>query len=70
MLEDRVKSPALGEGCIRVGIARREAFSDAPPSADMRCLEPWAESVVSFAVATGTEWIEDYPGEKTRIMKW
>ncbi|HKI49523.1 MAG TPA: hypothetical protein VKA69_09345 [Desulfobacteria bacterium] len=33
MLEDKLKSLALDEGCIRVGIARKEAFSDAPPSA-------------------------------------
>ncbi len=68
MLEDQLKSLALDEGCIRVGIARKEAFSDAPPSADMNYLEPWAESVVSFVITTGTDWIEDYLGKKTRMV--
>ena len=59
-LEDRLKSLAIEEGCIRAGVARRETFSEAPPSADMRYLKPWAEAVVSFAVSTGTDRIEDY----------
>lgn len=33
MLEDQLNSLALDEGSIRVGIARKDAFSDAPPSA-------------------------------------
>ena len=40
MLEKELKELALGEGCIRAGIALREAFSEAPPSADMRYLRP------------------------------
>lgn len=68
MLEDKLKSLALNEGSLRAGIARRSAFSGAPPSADMRCVEPWAESVVSFALTTGTDWIEDYLGKKTRMV--
>ena len=51
-----------------MGIARRDAFFEAPPSADMRFLEPWAESVISFAITTGTDWIEDYLGKKTRMV--
>ncbi len=68
MFEDKLKSLALDEGCLRVGIARRDAFSEAPPSADMRYLEPWAESVIAFAITTGTDWIEDYLGKKTRMV--
>ena len=44
MLETELKELALKEGSIRTGIARREAFSEAPPSADMRYLKPWASS--------------------------
>ena len=32
MLETELKELALGEGSIRAGIARREAFTEAPPS--------------------------------------
>jgi epoxyqueuosine reductase len=67
-LEDGLKSLAIDEGCIRAGIARREAFSEAPPSADMRYLKPWANAVVSFAVTTGTDWIADYLGKVTRMV--
>ncbi len=67
-LEDGLKSLATEEGCVRAGIARREAFSEAPPSADMRYLEPWANAVVSFAVTTGTDWIADYLGKVTRMV--
>lgn len=68
MLEDELKSLAVKEGAIRVGIARREAFSDAPPSADMRHEKPWANAIVSFAVTPGTEWIEGYLGKLTRMV--
>ncbi len=68
MLEQELKSLALEEGCVRVGIARREVFSEAPPSADMRYERPWANSVISFALTTGTEWIEDYLGKVTRTV--
>ena len=68
MLESDLKERALREGGIRAGIARREAFSEAPPSADMRYLRPWANAVVSFAVTTGTEWIPDYLGKVTRMV--
>ena len=68
MLEAELKSLAMGEGCVRVGFARKEAFSEAPPSADMCYLEPWAEAVVSFAITTGTNWIEDYLGKVTRMV--
>ena len=67
-LEDELRSLAIEEGCIRAGIARREAFSEAPPSADMQYLEPWANAVVSFAVTTGTDWIADYLGKVTRMV--
>ena len=63
MLETELKELALREGGIRTGIARKEAFSEAPQSADMRYLQPWANSVLSFAVTTGTDWIEDYLGK-------
>jgi epoxyqueuosine reductase len=68
MLEDELKTLAQNEGCIGVGTVRREAFFEAPPSADMQYLGPWAESAVSFAVTTGTHWIEDYLGKKTRMV--
>jgi epoxyqueuosine reductase len=68
MLEKEVKELALSEGSIRVGIARRETFAEAPPSADMRYLRPWANSVVSFAVTMGTGWIADYFGKVTRMV--
>jgi epoxyqueuosine reductase QueG len=68
VLEDELKSLAIDEGCVRVGIARREAFSEAPPSADMRYLRPWANTVVAFAVTTGTDWIENYLGKVTRMV--
>lgn len=68
MLETELKELVLREGSIRAGIARREAFSEAPPSADMRHLRPWANAVVSFAVTTGTEWIRDYLGKVTRMV--
>ncbi|MFH1479652.1 MAG: hypothetical protein ABIG67_00145 [Pseudomonadota bacterium] len=68
MLETELKELALREGSIRVGISRREAFSEAPPSADMRYLRPWANAVVSFAVTTGTDWIRDYLGKVTRMV--
>jgi ferredoxin len=67
-MESELKELALREGSIRVGIARRETFLDAPPSADMRYLEPWANAVISFAVTTGTDWIEDYLGKVTRMV--
>jgi epoxyqueuosine reductase QueG len=68
MLEAELKELAIEEGSIRAGIARREVFSEAPPSADMRYLRPWANAVVSFAVTTGTDWIEDYLGKVTRMV--
>ncbi len=68
MLEDELKSIALEEGSLRAGIARKEAFSEAPPSADMTYIEPWANAVISFAVTTGTHWIEDYLGKQTRMV--
>jgi epoxyqueuosine reductase QueG len=34
----------------------------------MRYLEPWAEAVVSFAITTATDWIEDYLGKVTRMV--
>ncbi len=68
MLETKLKELAIREGSIRAGIARREAFSEAPPSADMRYLRPWANAVVSFAVTTGTDWIRDYLGKETRMV--
>jgi hypothetical protein len=46
MLEGKIKSIALKEGALRVGIARKEAFLEAPPSADMRYEKPWANAVV------------------------
>ena len=58
-LEARLKSLAIEEGCIRAGITHREIFSEAPPSADMRYLKPWANTVVSFALSTGADWIEE-----------
>ena len=67
MLESELKELALEEGSIKAGIARREAFSDTPPSADMQYLKPWANSVVSFAISKGTDWIEDYLDKVTRI---
>ena len=54
MLETELKELALKEGSIRAGIACREAFSESPPSADMRYLKPWANTVVSFAISKGT----------------
>ena len=68
MLESELKELAVNEGSIRAGIARREAFSEAPPSADMQYLKPWANAVVSFAISKGTEWIEDYLGKVTRMV--
>ncbi len=68
MLETELKELALGEGSIKAGIARRETFSEAPPSADMRYLQPWANAVVSFAVTSGTAWIRDYLGKVTRMV--
>ncbi len=68
MLETELKKLALEEGVIRAGIARRETFSEAPLSADMRYLRPWANTVVSFAVTTGTGWIADYLGKVTRMV--
>ena len=67
-LENELKSLTTEEGCVAAGIARKEIFSKAPPSADMRYLKPWANSVVSFAVTTGTDWIEDYLGKVTRMV--
>jgi ferredoxin len=67
MLEEKLKSLALKEGAIRAGIARREAFAEAPPSADMTYVQPWAQSVVSFALPLGTEWIRDYFAKVTRM---
>jgi len=67
MLEDMVKSIALQGGAVRAGIARREAFAEAPPSADMRYEKPWAEAVVSFAVPLGTAWIKGFFGKETRM---
>jgi len=68
MLETELKELARREGSILAGISRREAFSEAPPSADMRYLRPWANAVVSFAVSTGTDWISDYLGKVTRMV--
>lgn len=67
MLEAEVKSLALHEGALRAGIARREDFTEAPPSADMGYVAPWARSVVSFAVPLGKDWIQDYFGKITRM---
>ena len=67
MLEAELKQLIVEKGGIRPGVARREAFKDAPPSADMTYLKPWAESVVSFAMTVGTEWIEDYFGKVERM---
>ncbi len=67
MLETSIKSIAIDAGAIRAGIARREAFLDSPPSADVTYLEPWAGAVVSFALPLGADWIEDYFGKVTRM---
>lgn len=67
MLEDKIKSLALKEGAIRAGIARKEAFAEAPPSADMRHEKPWANAVVSFAVSLETHWIRNFLGKATRM---
>lgn len=67
MLEDDIKSLALKEGAIRVGIARREVFAEAPPSAEMRYEKPWANVIISFAIGLGTEWIRGYLGKVTRM---
>ncbi|MCF8025813.1 MAG: hypothetical protein K9K82_10040 [Desulfobacteraceae bacterium] len=67
MIEKRIKSIALEEGAVSAGIALHDVFSEAPSSADMRSLKPWANSVVSFAVPLGKEWIEDFLGKKTRL---
>jgi epoxyqueuosine reductase QueG len=66
-LEDEIKSLALKEGAIRAGIANRSAFAKAPPSAEMRYEKRWANTIVSFAVSLGTDWIEDYLGKVTRM---
>lgn len=66
MLEDEIKALALKEGAIRVGLAGREAFAQAPASAKLVYEKPWANMVVSFAVGLGTEWIGDYLGKVTR----
>ncbi|MBM3301939.1 MAG: hypothetical protein FJY85_18550 [Deltaproteobacteria bacterium] len=67
MLEDELRATALKEGAIRAGIARREAFAEAPPSAEMGYEKPWAQAVVSFAVDLGTDWIKDTLGKVTRM---
>jgi epoxyqueuosine reductase len=67
MLEAEIKSIALKEGAIRVGVARRDAFGEAPPSADMRYEKPWANAFISFAVPLGTYWIKDFLGKVTRM---
>lgn len=67
MLEAEVKQLIVDHGGISPGVARRETFKDAPPSADMTYLKPWAESVVSFAMTCGTDWIEDYFGKVERM---
>ena len=67
MLEAELKQLIVEQGGIRPGVARREAFKDSPPSADMTYLQPWAESVVSFAMTVGTDWIEDYFGKVERM---
>lgn len=68
MIENEIKSLCIKEGAIRVGIARSEAFSEAPPSANIKYEKPWANAVVSFAVPLGTEWIRDYVGKITRMV--
>ena len=67
MIEAEVKSLALREGAIRAGIARHEAFAEAPPSGDMGYVTPWARAVVAFALPLGTDWIQDYFGKVTRM---
>ncbi len=69
MLEDELKSIAIKEGAIRVGIANRKTFTNSPPSTEMRNVKPWANSVISFAVTPGTWWIEDYFGKVTRMVQ-
>ena len=67
-LENELKSTVLKEGCVSAGIARREAFTDAPPSADMRYLKPWANAVVAYAVTLDPGCIPDYLGKVTRMV--
>jgi len=67
MLEKELKSLAIKEGAIRAGIARRDAFLEAPLSADMTYIQPWAQSVVSFALPLGTGWVRDFLGKVTRM---
>jgi epoxyqueuosine reductase len=67
LIEAEVKLLALRQGAIRAGIACRESFAEAPPSADMGYVAPWAKTVVSFALPLGTEWIQDYFNKVTRM---
>ncbi len=54
MVEDDLKSLALKERAIRVGIAHREALSEVPSLADMRYEEPRANAVGSACAAGRT----------------
>lgn len=66
MLETELKELALKEGAIRAGIARKEAFSEAPPSADMQYLKPWANAAATRNLTFGKRGVLDRPRENIK----
>ena len=69
MLEAELKQLIGDQGGIRPGVARREAFKDSPPSADMTYLKPWAESANAAATKSltfGTRGVLDRPKENIK----
>ncbi len=60
MLEERIKTGAIKAGADKVGTAKIERLSDAPPSGDATDVLESARSVVSFAVALDPEITREY----------
>lgn len=64
MTETQLKTVARESGAALVGIASRERFTTAPPSADPGYLLPSTESVISFVIPLDRKIIRDYLSKK------
>ena len=64
-LKRQLTEMAKSMGAVDARVASRESL-DGPPSSDPTFMFPKAQSVISYAVPLGSDWIEDYFGKKDR----
>lgn len=66
-LKQELTELAILSGAINARIASRQML-DGPPSGDPTYMLPDAQSVISYAVPLGRDWIPDYFGKVTRAV--